>query len=514
MTSPVKNFYKNQNVLLTGGTGFFGKMIMEKLLRTTEINCVYLIVRQKKDVGFEKRATNLIKEEIFSNIDDSKGGKWHAIEGDLREEGLGLTDDTKQFLRENINIVFHCGASLNMNASLADAVMTNVNGTAELLEVMKGATSLKAFVQVSTAYSNCLHKTIEEKLYEPPIDPELLIKIAKEMKPELLNSISKGFVGQYPNSYVFTKSVAENLLQKKGGQLPIGLFRPTIVTSAVSEPFPGWTDNVYGPLGILLSEHCGILRVARGNGSIKADTVPGDMVINALLCFAWDVYNTWVHDFLNYEPKVLNFSGYDSPLYISIKEYTDRAAASGFPPFKKAIWSPVLYIVENKHLFNSLSFVLQTVPAFVFDTLLMLTCQKPRMRKIYSKIAKLSDVLSYFVLNEWTIKNNNVKALWEKLSPADRVTFHFDLSSINVDEYLKNILMGLKKYILKEDMSKIEYHKERYRRLLFFHKIVKYLFVVLLSFPILKALLLYFARPLLTSHLGKIFSEFWYSIRS
>lgn len=78
-----------------------------------------------------------------------------------------------------------------MDSKLMDAVMTNVNGTAEMLEIMKGAKFLQAFILVSTAYSNCLNSVIEEEFYEPPIDPKLLIRIAEKMQPELLHDISR-----------------------------------------------------------------------------------------------------------------------------------------------------------------------------------------------------------------------------------------------------------------------------------------------------------------------------------
>ncbi|KAJ8965265.1 hypothetical protein NQ314_004249, partial [Rhamnusium bicolor] len=56
----------------------------------------------------------------------------------------------------------------------------------------EGSEEFKAFVLVSTAYSNCYEKYIEEKFYEPPIDPILLIKMTEELKPNILNNISSG----------------------------------------------------------------------------------------------------------------------------------------------------------------------------------------------------------------------------------------------------------------------------------------------------------------------------------
>lgn len=79
-----------------------------------------------------------------------------------------------------------------MDSKLNDAVITNVRGTSELLDILKEAKHLECMMLVSTAYSNCCQETIEEKFYESPMDPELLIKMAEDLKPEVFNNISLG----------------------------------------------------------------------------------------------------------------------------------------------------------------------------------------------------------------------------------------------------------------------------------------------------------------------------------
>lgn len=87
-----------------------------------------------------------------------------------------------------------------------------------------------------------------------------------------------------------------------------------------------------------------------------------------------------------------------------------------------------------------------------------------RMRKIYAKLDKVMMVLHYFLVQEWTIKNDNSKALLKKLSDQDRAVYNFDFGNLQIKNYLKNLMLGLKKYTLKEDMSKSQYHTAKYQR--------------------------------------------------
>jgi fatty acyl-CoA reductase len=46
-------------VLVSGGTGFMGQVLIEKLLRTCQIDKLYLIVRPKKGLTEKERAENI-----------------------------------------------------------------------------------------------------------------------------------------------------------------------------------------------------------------------------------------------------------------------------------------------------------------------------------------------------------------------------------------------------------------------------------------------------------------------
>lgn len=58
----IKAFYRNANILLTGGTGFVGKVLLEKLLHTCDdIQHVYVLLRSKRGLSSEERYKELIQ---------------------------------------------------------------------------------------------------------------------------------------------------------------------------------------------------------------------------------------------------------------------------------------------------------------------------------------------------------------------------------------------------------------------------------------------------------------------
>jgi FlaA1/EpsC-like NDP-sugar epimerase len=61
--SEIQEFYRGANVLITGGTGFMGKVLLEKLLRSCpHLSNIYLLVRSKKGKNVDSRI-----EEIFDD---------------------------------------------------------------------------------------------------------------------------------------------------------------------------------------------------------------------------------------------------------------------------------------------------------------------------------------------------------------------------------------------------------------------------------------------------------------
>lgn len=59
--SDIQRFYKDSTIFLTGATGYLGKLILEKLLRSCpDLKHIYILLREKKGKDREKRF-----QEIF-----------------------------------------------------------------------------------------------------------------------------------------------------------------------------------------------------------------------------------------------------------------------------------------------------------------------------------------------------------------------------------------------------------------------------------------------------------------
>ena len=65
MTSQIAKFYAGRSVFITGGSGFVGKQLVEKFLRSCpEIDYIFLLMRAKKGLGVNQRLQQTLTSPV------------------------------------------------------------------------------------------------------------------------------------------------------------------------------------------------------------------------------------------------------------------------------------------------------------------------------------------------------------------------------------------------------------------------------------------------------------------
>lgn len=53
-----------------------------------------------------------------------------------------------------------------------------------------------------------------------------------------MSALTPKLIGERPNTYTYTKALAEYLVQQEAGDLNVAIIRPSIVGASWKEPFP------------------------------------------------------------------------------------------------------------------------------------------------------------------------------------------------------------------------------------------------------------------------------------
>jgi fatty acyl-CoA reductase len=64
---PIRDFYASTTILITGGTGFLGKALLEKLLRTFRAKKIILFVRRKSKLSANERLAAMF-DDLVNNL--------------------------------------------------------------------------------------------------------------------------------------------------------------------------------------------------------------------------------------------------------------------------------------------------------------------------------------------------------------------------------------------------------------------------------------------------------------
>ncbi|HYB89977.1 MAG TPA: AMP-binding protein [Candidatus Binataceae bacterium] len=338
---PLEQVLRKRRILLTGSTGFLGKVFLCLLLRWhPEIEKVYLLIR-----GDRRSSLNRLRREILDSpvmgplrahlgarFDRYIGEKIAVVPGDITIPGL-LAEDAEPLRRGAIDAVVHSAGLVNFEASLEKAIAVNTSGVANVIDFCRHIGA--ALLHVSTCYAagSADGHRFEHEVPENwcpnsrrnfNLEREIRDAVAtvarveaesrdqmrqaelrgeaeadgidldgresapehrrKQWVEEKLKEIgrARALSWGWPNTYSYTKSLGEQLVLAARDALDVTVVRPAVIESALRDPFPGWNQgvNTSAPLTYLSGRG---YRFYPAQAELVLDVIPVDLAAHAMI---------------------------------------------------------------------------------------------------------------------------------------------------------------------------------------------------------------------------------------
>ena len=336
--APLEQVLKGRRILLTGATGFLGKVFLAILLRWhPEIERMYLLIRGDRRSSVGRFRREILDSPVFAPLREHLGDKFDryveekvvVVPGDITNQGL-LGEEARPFKPGSLDAVVHSAGLVNFEASLEKAIEVNTSGVANVIEFCGKVGA--AMMHVSTCY---VAGIADGHRYEDDIpenwcpnarksfrlDREIrdalaaIERVQAESRDQLRHAEFRGdddedgnpresalehrrkqwleqrlkHVGRvraqswgWPNTYSYTKSLGEQLVLAHRDQLDVTVVRPAVIESALRDPFPGWNQgvNTSAPLTYLAGRG---YRFYPAKAELVLDVIPVDLAAHAMI---------------------------------------------------------------------------------------------------------------------------------------------------------------------------------------------------------------------------------------
>ena len=459
-----------------------------------------LIRRQKSNPAqsrFEKMMEDSpVFDPVFETYGDQLGAlladKIEVVEGDVSQPGLGLAPEVAAQLGKDLDLIINSSGLTDFNPDLRDALAVNVDSTYHLIEFTR-ASDHAALLHLSTCYVagqrdgrvgefvranytpagmadfdaekewHHMHELVESaelRAESPAVTDELkkqaLLKehAAKGLSGHALeNQIRKNRVrwlknylteqGKrraqelgWPNTYTYTKSLAESLIAKYGARLPIAIVRPAIVETSVAKPFRGWNEgiNTSASLSYLLGT---AFRQLPSNERKRLDIIPVDAVCAGMTLIAAALVERR-HDPL-YQLATSVTNPCDMGRSIELTTLGHRRHYRAQEGLENWLRLRMDAIPVSKERYNRMSAPAQKMIIRTIQTImspLPMPKALAKAERSLERVEKLIELFEPFILhNEHDFVADNVEKLSQALVPEEKEVFGYDTAGLDWWEY-------------------------------------------------------------------------------
>jgi len=493
--SIVKENLSGKRILITGCTGFLGKVLLEKIIRSIpDIASISILVRAnaKHNSAQERFEGEVLSSSIFDHLKDTDldafnhfcATKLNIISGELTQKQFGLDAESFAALANSIDIIVNSAASVNFREALDKALKINTLCLHNIIQLSKvgGDTPV---VQVSTCYVNGYNKgDIYEDTYAPsgrdysrkyriprnekglyqvePLISRLKDKISSTRLPsdskdaQIKSLVDLGIAQAkhygWNDTYTFTKWMGEQLLIEKLDTKSLAIVRPAIIESTLQGPMPGWIEGVKVADAIVFAYARGKIAYFPANDNAVMDIIPADLVANSIILAMTKVFVT---------PNETNIyqscSSSSNPAIIGeLKDAMVQEAQANYRAYPKLFKNkkPAKeFTFVSKSVFETAVKALKMPLGFLHDvkSLLGQADSNDKMLKNIDTALTLSTTFSFYGFPKYRFHNGKLMALAEELGETKDGEFPVDAKLIKWKKYFgETHLAGLEKYALKE----------------------------------------------------------------
>jgi thioester reductase-like protein len=249
--------HMNKIVFLTGATGLVGGNLIPRILKDHSITRLVLLIRGGSDREAELRVDQML-EVVTPEIDKDQAKRCiQVVRGDITLDRLGLSENLYNSLAKEVTHIIHSAATVQFQLPLECASLINCTGTKNVMTLAQCAQKtgrLKGVAYVSTAY---VSGNLGGRILETELDCGQ----------------------QFSNTYERTKLESEKIVRQLMNELPITIFRPSIIVGDSKTGRTTAFNVLYPPLKLI---HHGLIQVLPGSENNPLDVVPVDFVADAI----------------------------------------------------------------------------------------------------------------------------------------------------------------------------------------------------------------------------------------
>ena len=240
---------------MTGFPGFIAERLLRRL--ASEETQFFLLV-EDSFIETAIEAVAGINEETRTPLEN-----FAIIEGDITEPDLGMDPDDAATVRYETTDVYHLAAIYDLAVERDTAMRINYEGTKNVNDFVRTLQHLKRYNYISTCYvaGNRVGEIREDELEH-----------------------GSGF----RNFYEEAKYLAEMEVEKLKSDLPVTIFRPSVVVGDSETGETAKYDGIYYLINYLRKAPYLLRAVNVGNKQVKLNLVPVDFVVDAIVALSKD----------------------------------------------------------------------------------------------------------------------------------------------------------------------------------------------------------------------------------